>query len=79
MTKHNDFKLTFDFFDAKPIVVEPTEALLSSDSGLVALIRLFDQQIRQNFTNRCEAIEGRLAPWLILFWPYLHAIQLQTC
>ena len=67
MTKHNDFKLTFDFFDAKPIVVEVTEALFSSEAGLLP-IRQFDQQIGlpQRFA---KAIEETRHPSYVIHSP----------
>ncbi len=43
MRTHNDFKLTFDFFDAKPIDVEPTETLFSSDAGLLPIRQLISK------------------------------------
>lgn len=44
MSKHRDFQLTFDFFEEKPIVVEPSEARFTSDAGLLP-IRQFDERI----------------------------------
>ena len=41
---HADWQLTFDFFGRTPIVVEPSQGLLSSDGGLLP-IRQFDDRI----------------------------------
>jgi hypothetical protein len=44
MVSHTAWKQTFDFLDAKPVVVEPGRHHLTSDAGLLP-IREFDEQI----------------------------------
>jgi hypothetical protein len=44
MVSHTAWKQTFDFLDAKPVVVEPGRHHLTSDAGLLP-IREFDKQI----------------------------------
>ena len=44
MKLHDVFQVSFDFFKSKPVIVEPVEAQLSSDAGLLP-IREFDQRI----------------------------------
>ena len=44
MSLHTVWQKSLDFHPARPIVVEPTDAKLSSDAGLLVL-RQFDEQI----------------------------------
>jgi hypothetical protein len=44
MSIQSAWQLQLDFFDARPIVIEPSQALLSSDGGLLP-IRQFDERI----------------------------------
>ena len=44
MVSHDAWQHTFQFFSKKPIVVEPVEAQLTSDAGLLP-IRQFDEVI----------------------------------
>ncbi len=52
MKSHNVFEFSFGFFKSKPVIVEPVEAQLTSDAGLLP-IREFDQRI--GFTQQFAA------------------------
>jgi len=60
MSERHDFQLTFGFFESRPIVVEPTEAQLTTDAGLL-VVRQFDEQI--GLTQRfAEALDDPRHP-----------------
>ena len=55
MSEQSVEQTAFDFFSRLPVVVEPTEAQLSSDVGILP-IRQFDDQI--GYTQRLTASSG---------------------
>jgi hypothetical protein len=44
MNRQSDWQVSFNFFDHKPVVVEPQQAQLTSDAGLLP-IRQLDEQL----------------------------------
>ena len=63
MSIQTAWQATFDFWDDLPILVEPSQAQLSSDGGLLPL-RQFDEQI--GLTRQfAQALQDARAPGLI--------------
>ena len=62
MVSHDAWQHTFQFLSKKPIVVEPVEAQLTSDAGLLP-IRQFDEAIglSEGFANALE--DARHPSW----------------
>lgn len=63
MSIQSAWQCVFDFFSSSPVVIEPSEASLSSDAGLLP-IRQFDERI--GFSQRLiDALDDPRAPELI--------------
>jgi hypothetical protein len=61
MSLHDVWQLSLDFFDAKPVDVEPVEENISSDAGLL-LFRQFDQQLQLTDGFAAQLNDGRCDP-----------------